>query len=189
MVNWLVPEVQLTGNNVVLTIRVDGFTYGNWAEISGFIIQDDVIVDGVIQQRGAFIPFSAIQEAPAPATGASLLTVNVAATGLNREKDVKVITRVAEVQIWPTVLKAAPPAQAVPGGTAVQAVPGGTAVWQAREGNPDSDPRVQWSGGPPGAMPATPAATVQVSGVGPSISMKNLPPGRQYRITVEAVGP
>ena len=53
-VNWLVPKVQLKDNNVVLTIEVGGFSYGNWAEISGYIIQADAIEDDAIQKTGAF---------------------------------------------------------------------------------------------------------------------------------------
>lgn len=132
-VNWLVPKVQLKDNNVVLTIEVGGFSYGNWAEISGYIIQADAIEDDAIQKTGAFIPFSAIQEVPAPVNGVSSVTVNVAAAGLEQGKDVKVITRVAEVQIWPTVLA----------DTQESAVQGVTARWQAREGNPGSDPQVR----------------------------------------------
>jgi len=127
MVNWFVPEVQLTENNVILTIKVDDLTYGNWAEISGYIIQDDDIDNGVIQQPGAFIPFSAIQAAPDPAAGASTLTVSVAAAGLTPGKNVKVITRVAEVEIWPTVLQVPQPAE----GTTARAVQGGPTIWQA----------------------------------------------------------
>ena len=95
-VNWLVPKVQIKDNHVVLTINVGGFSYGNWAEISGYIIQDDVIENDAIQKTGAFIPFSAIQAVPAPVNGVSSVTVNVAAAGLEQGKDVKVITRVAE---------------------------------------------------------------------------------------------
>lgn len=185
MVNWFVPEVQLTGNNVVLTIKVDGFTYGNWAEISGYIIQDDEIVEGVIQQPGAFIPFSAIQAAPDPATGASTVTVSVAAAGLTPGKDVKVITRVAEIEIWPTVLQAPQPAQ---GGTATRAVQGGTTIWQARDGNQGSGTQGQGIG-PLSAEPTTAAATVQLPASDPSISLKDLRPGVQYRVTVEVIGP
>jgi hypothetical protein len=188
MVNWFVPEVQLTGNNVVLTIKVDGFTYGNWAEISGYIIQDDEIVDGVIQQPGAFIPFSAIQAAPDPATGASTVTVSVAAAGLTPGKDLKVITRVAEIEIWPTVLQAPQPPQ---GGTATRIVQGGTTIWQAIDGNQGSGTQGQGIG-PLSAEPTTaaasattPAATVRVSGPDPRVSVKGLRPGRQYRVTIE----
>ena len=97
-VNWFVPQVQLTGNNVVLTINVGGFSFGNWAEISGYIIQDDMIGDNAIRQPGEIIPFSAIQAVPDPATGRSI-TVNIATQGLDPGRDVRVITRVAEVQI------------------------------------------------------------------------------------------
>ena len=176
-VNWLVPKVQLKDNNVVLTINVGSFSYGNWAEISGFIIQDDVIENDAIQKAGAFIPFSAVQAVPAPVNGVSSVTVNVAAAGLEQGKDVKVITRVAEVQIWPTVLAA----------TREPAVQGVTARWQAREGNPDSNPQVSPWGSQSSTGPTNPAAIVQLPDQ--SISVKDLQPGMQYRITVEVIGP
>ena len=127
-VNWLVPQVQLTANNVVLTINVGGFSFGNWAEISGDIIQDDVIVGNAIQQPGAIIPFTAIEAVPDPATGPSSVTVSIAALGWTQDTDVRVITRVAEVQIWPTGLQRDSQA-AAEGGVKTR--------WQARQGNPD----------------------------------------------------
>jgi hypothetical protein len=174
-VNWLVPQVQLTGNNVVLTINVGGFSFGNWAEISGYIIQDDVIVGNAIQQPGAIIPFSAIQAVPDPATGPSSVTVSIAAQGLNPNTDVRVITRVAEVQIWPTGLQRDSQAAA------------SVTRWQARQGNPDSGSQAQRYNPQSSAAGSaiTPAATVRVSDPGPRVSVKNLRPGRQYRITVD----
>jgi hypothetical protein len=173
-VNWQVPQVQLTGNNVVLTINVGGFSFGNWAEISGYIIQDDEIAGSAIQP-GAIIPFSAIQAVPDPATGPSSVTVNIAAQGLDPGKDVRVITRVAEVQIWPTGLQRDSQAAA------------SVTRWQARQGNPDSDPQAQRYNPQSSAAGSaiTPAATVRVSDPGPRVSVKNLRPGRQYRITVD----
>lgn len=179
-VNWQVPQVQLTGNNVVLTINVGGFSFGNWAEISGFIIQDDDIENGTIKNPGAVIPFSAIQAVPDPDTGSSSVTVNIATQSLDPNKDVRVITRVAEVQIWPTGLQREQPEQRT--SQAAQSV----TIWRAGAGNPTSGPRVEYGGKPSGAGPApTPAATVRVSGPGPKVSVKNLRPGRQYRITVD----
>jgi hypothetical protein len=140
MVNWLVPQVDLQENgSAVLTIEVGGFTPGNWAEISGYLIQADVMQGDAIQQAGAFVPFSAIQQVPAPdKDGSSLVTVNVAAAGLTKGTDVKVLTRVTEVEIWPTVLQ----------DTAVEPETQGIrARWQARKGNPGSDPRGHpWDG-------------------------------------------
>lgn len=171
-VNWQVPQIQLTGNNVVLTINVGGFSFGNWAEISGYIIQDDVMAGDAIQQPGAIIPFSAIQAVPDPATGPSSVTVSIAAQGLDPDTDVRVITRVAEVQIWPTGLQRDSQPAA------------GVTRWQARPGNPASNPQYH----PQSIAPApatTPAATVRVSGPDPRVSVKNLRPGRQYHITVD----
>ena len=185
-VNWLVPQVQLTGNNVVLTMNVGGFSFGNWAEISGYIIQDDVIVDGAIQQPGAVIPFSAIQAVPNPATGSSSVTVNIATDGLDPDKDVRVITRVAEVQIWPTGLQLDPR-----GGSQVspqaspQAAPR-SARWEARAGNTGVVARAYPPGGQTSAETTDPPpAIVELSG--PSISLKDLEPGKRYRITIQAV--
>jgi hypothetical protein len=193
MVNWLVPHVDLQENgSAVLTIEVGGFTYGNWAEISGYIIQEDIMQGDAIQETGAFVPFSAIQQVPVPdpVNGTSSVTVNVATAGLTPGKDVKVITRVTEVEIWPTVLGAATVKPAVQGAPTVNpAVQGVTGAWQAKEGNPGSDLRAQQWGGQPSAGPTTPAAIVQLSPSDSSISLRDLRPGMQYRITVEAVGP
>lgn len=171
-VNWLVPKVQLKDNNVVLTIEVGGFSYGNWAEISGYIIQDDVIVNDAIEKPGALIPFSAIQAVPDPATGSSSVTVNIATPGLDPGKDLKVITRVAEVQIWPTGLQIDSEAAR------------GVVRWQARKGNPGIGIRTQQGYSQPSAEPADPAVIVELSGQ--SISLKDLQPGVRYRITIEA---
>jgi hypothetical protein len=169
-VNWQVPQVQLTGNNVVLTINVGGFSFGNWAEISGYIIQDDEIAGSAIQP-GAIIPFSAIQAVPDPATGSSSVTVNIAAQGLDPGKDVRVITRVAEVQIWPTRLQL--DSQAVQG----------VVRWRSRTGNLTG---AYTPSGPTSAGNTDPAVIVELSGQ--SISLKDLQPGVQYRITIVAAG-
>jgi hypothetical protein len=181
MVNWLVPHVDLQENgSAVLTVQVSDITYGSWAEISGYLIQEDTIRGDTIQEPGALVPFSAVQKVPKPVNGASSVTVNVATAGLKPGKDVKVLTRVTEVEIWPTVLGAAairPSVQGVAGS------------WQAREGNAGSDPQAQQWPAPPGTGAATPAAFVELSPSDPSISLKDLRPGMQYRITIEAVGP
>src|SRR5262249_34013067 len=137
-------------------------------------IQDDVIKNDAIQQTGAIIPFSAIQAVPDPATGPSSVTVSIAAQGLNPNTDIRVITRVAEVQIWPTGLQR----EAQP--TA------GVTRWQAAQGTPASGPQARYHPQSSGPAPATtPPATVLVSGPGPKVSVKNLKPGTQYRITVD----
>jgi len=108
MVYWLVPQIDLQQDgSAVLKVQIGDINYDSWAEISGYIIQEDTWQGGAIQTPGALVPFSAIQKIPKPADGASSVTVNVnvAAAGLKRGDNVKVITRVAEVQIWPTVLE------------------------------------------------------------------------------------
>jgi hypothetical protein len=145
-----------------------------------------------IQETGAFVPFSAIQKVPVPdpVNGSSSVTVNVATAGLKPGKDIKIITRVTEVEIWPTVLGAATAEPAVQAAATVKpAVQGITGAWQAKEGNPGSDLRAQQWDGQPSAGSTTPAAIVQLSPSDSSISLKDLRPGMQYRITVEAVGP
>jgi len=179
-VNWFVPQVQLTGNNVVLTINTGGFSFGNWAEISGYIIQDDVIRDDASRQPGAIIPFSAIQAVPDPATGRSV-TVNIATQGLDPGRDVRVITRVAEVQIWPTGLQLDPQ-----GGSQVsqQAAPR-RARWEVRAGNTGVVARAYQPGSETSAETTDPPpAIVELSGQ--SLSLKDLEPGKRYSITIQA---
>jgi hypothetical protein len=110
--------------------------------------------------------------------------VNVAAAGLQQGKNIKAITRVVEMEIWPTVLQNVRVPEAEQGN-------GIHAAWQALAGNPASSTRSQWAGPPaPGpAAPVAPPAIVELSGPGPSLSLKDLQPGRQYRITIEAVDP
>jgi len=121
MVNPHVPKVHLKGDGSVdLIVEVAGIDPGDWAEISGYIIQDNTI-----QESGVFAPFSAIQLVPAPPQvgGTPSVTVNVPAVKLNPAADVKVITRVAEVQIWPTRL----------GGVKTELTGGITATWEAKD--------------------------------------------------------
>ena len=185
-VNWLVPQVQLTGNNVVLTINVGSFSFGNWAEVSGYIIQDDVIGDGATRQPGAIIPFSAIQAVPYPATGSSSITVNIATQGLDPGRDVRVITRVAEVQIWPTGLQLDPQGGSQVSPQVSPQAPLRSARWEVRAGNTGVGYRVSYQpGGQTGTGTTDPAAIVELSGQ--SISLNDLEPGRRYRITIQAV--
>jgi len=182
MVNWLVPKVDLHDDgSVVLNVQVGGFGYGEWAEISGYIIQEDVIQGDAIQQSGTFVPFSAIQQVPVPdpVSGDSTVMVNVATAGLKPGKDVKVLTRVAEVQCWPTVLRSAPEARAVPGVTA---------TWQARAGYPGATSR---STGNISGTASTPNVQVTASGgvSQPSVTVSGLQPGTKVSVTVEAVAP
>ncbi len=126
MVNPLVPKVHLKGDGSVdLIVEVADIDPGNWAEISGYIIQEDIIQDNTIQESSVFAPFSAIQLVPAPPQvgGTPSVTVNVPAVNLNPAADVKVITRVAEVQIWPTRL----------GGVKTELTGGITATWEAKD--------------------------------------------------------
>ena len=184
-VNWFVPQVQLTGNNVVLTINVGGFSFGNWAEISGYIIQDDMIGDNAIRQPGEIIPFSAIQAVPDPATGRSI-TVNIATQGLDPGRDVRVITRVAEVQIWPTGLQLDPQGGPLVSPQVSPQAPLRSARWEVRAGNPGVSARAAYQqGGETGTGTTDPAAIVELSGQ--SISLNDLEPGRRYRITIQAV--
>jgi hypothetical protein len=183
MVNWLVPSIDLQNNgSAVLTIQVDDIdiTYGNWVEISGYIIQEDIIQGNVIQKPGVFVPFSAIQMVPRPVNGTSSVTVNVAAAWLTSGIDVKVLTRVTPVEIWPTLLQA--------DSNRPRAVQGVMAAWRARAGNPDSGSWPQQTPRQSSTVSTIPPATVEVSSPDPSISLKDLRPGRQYRITVEELG-
>lgn len=185
MVQWQISHVDLQHNgSAVLTIDLGGLSYGSWAELSGYLIQEDTIQGEAIQAAGTFVPFSAVQLVPDPASGVTSVTVNVAAAGLQQGKNIKAITRVVEMEIWPTVLQNVRVPEAEQGN-------GIDAAWQALAGNPASSIRSHWAGPPaPGpAAPVAPPAIVELSGPGPSLSLKDLQPGRQYRITIEAVDP
>ena len=150
-----VPQVNLKDDSVVLTIQVVGFTTGNWAEISGYVVQN-----------GNAIPFSTIQKvsAPDPTGSASSLTVTLPPMPeLTAGSDVTVITRVAQAQIWPTVL-----------GYKSLPSPGFIATWLA---NPVSQ---QSSGSE--VYPA--AAPEQMTGQAPPTGLTK---GTKYLFTVEVV--
>jgi hypothetical protein len=172
MVNPLVPEVNLKDDDSVdLIVEVEGIDSGNWAEISGYITQEN----------GTFTPFSAIQQVPAPVgDGLPSVTVNVPALKLNPEADVTVITRVAEVQIWPTELKAG------------QAGQGVKAAWLAKGDNSAAAASLRQQGSlssgnwrPAATMGATASGTLSQ----PSVTVVDLPNGTKITITVEAAGP
>jgi len=165
-----VPTVHIRDDgDLVLIVEVVDIDPGKWADISGYIIQEDVIQGGVIQERGKFVPFSAIQMVPLRQNDVSFVTVNVAAAGLTTGRDVKVVARTTEAQIWPTVLSEA---------TAVTAVSGIAATWQARN-DAAATTTTTMGGYPHGTAPAT------VSN--PSIPLGDMQPGYEYHITIEVV--
>jgi hypothetical protein len=112
---------------VDVVVEIVGFSSGNWAEISGYIIQEDTIQGTAIQESSVFTPFSAIRQVPAPPQpdGIPTVTVNVPGLPLNPGADVKVIVRVTEAQIWPTRLKL---------GKADLTMEGIKATWEAKTG-------------------------------------------------------
>jgi hypothetical protein len=168
MVNPHVSKVNVKDDgSVVLAVEVVDIGADKWAEISGYIIQQDTIRGGIIQERGAFVPFSAIQQVSNPVNGVSTVRVNVAATGLKPGDQVKVVTRAAEVQVWPTVLEAEP---------AELAEQGITATWEAMDD------------GPAAASPyRSPSAPVPPTSPDPSFSLRDMRIGYKYKITIEAV--
>jgi hypothetical protein len=163
-VNPLVTAFNVNQDNSVdLQVRVVGFTPGNWAEISGYIAQGS----------GAFVPFSDIQQVPNPVNGASTVTVHVAPTGLDPSAEAMVITRVAQVQLWPTVLKIG------------QAAQGFKQTWVARSYGTGQQ---SYGTGQLGSQAlASPAPPEPVTGPDPSISLKDMQPGHKYKITIKVV--
>jgi hypothetical protein len=150
-----VPQVHLNDDDsVVLVVQLVGFGSGSWADISGYITQEN----------GAFAPFSALQEVPDPVNGVSSLTVNVPKMGLVPGDDVNVITRVTEVKLWPTALEA---------GVAGSGV---KASWQAKSDN--SAPVVSRADSQDGQSGdyTPPAAAAQTIGSGAS-TVINAPAG------------
>jgi hypothetical protein len=146
-----VPAVNLKDDGSVdILVEIVGISPGNWAEISGYIIQENTA-----QGSSVFTPFSAIQPAPSPPSsgGIPTVTVNVPGLPLNPAADVKVIARVTQAQIWPTTLGAV---------AAATNVPGITATWQARNPGPvfGSNATV-WGPSSPGSVTA-PAGTTSV---------------------------
>jgi hypothetical protein len=179
MVNPHVSKINLIRDDIViLTVEVVDIGAGRWTEISGYIIQQDVIEENMIQERGAFIPFSAIQQVSDPVDGVSTVTVSVAATGLKPGIDVKVITRAAETQIWPTVLRA----------VEAEHVSGVTATWEARNDAPVSARR---SSRYPGQRGSVSTATSSWAGHGGDSGTSNVtvtgPGGAKFAVTIDLV--
>ena len=156
-----VPQVHLNDDDsVTLVIQLVGFDSGSWADISGYITQGD----------GVFAPFSAIQAVPDPdpVNGASSVTVNVPKMGLVPGKDVNVITRATEVQLWPTALATS------------QAAPGHQASWVAKSGT--YTPRTGI-----GQMSTSAASTAgSNSSLGDSFTIGDLQNGIKFVITIQA---
>ena len=144
-VNPHVPKVHLNDDNSVdLVVQIVGFAPGSWAEISGYITQS----------TGAFAPFSAIEEVTGPvsADGTFSLTVTVRPMKeLNLAEDVEVITRVTEVQIWPTML----------GRAEEQGI---KATWLAKDDTPALTGRASPQGSQSEEVWATPGTASQVIG-------------------------
>lgn len=148
-----VSEVHLKDDDSVeLVVEVVGFNADEWAEISGYIIQQD----------GTTTPFSAIQKAPPASAGGGIPTVTVSLPamdpGLAPGADVTVITRMTKAQIWPTPLAAAAAAGSF------------KALWQAKNGNPAGASRAYQGtqDSPAGESAQTSSASGQVDGVQPS---------------------
>jgi hypothetical protein len=165
-VNSHVRTVELKADgSVVLTVHVFSFGAGRSVEISGYITQNS----------GAFAPFSTNQSVPAPVAGVSSVTVNVPAMGLNPGEDVEVITRVAEAQIWPTVLRAEVAEQNV------------KATWRSKNDIPAVHEQLESRSGdrptPAAAESPIPASGSQLRGS--SVTVKGLQQGTKYHITVE----
>lgn len=161
-----VPRISLNpDDSVALDVTIVGFDEGKWADISGYVIQND----------NAF-PFSAIQEVPAPdSTGAASLTVTLPPMeGLTLEQDVTVITRVAEVLIWPTVLAYSSDPDS-----------GFKATWLAKSDSSTSN--VQTS--QPGTAASAPQSAAAAGSSGLSVTVVGLQEGTKYLITVEPVPP
>jgi hypothetical protein len=153
-----VPAVNINhDDSIILNVQVTGFTPGNWAEISGQITQS----------TGTFIPFADIQKVPDPIDGRSSIMVNVPPRGLDPGVDIiSVITRVTEVQIWPTVLKIGPAQQGFKLTFLAQSYGAGQQGSQSNEAS------------------ATPTSTGQVTGPEPPTGLTK---GTKYLFTVEVV--
>jgi hypothetical protein len=164
MVNWLVHKVHLNDNdNVVLIVEVGDLAAGSWAEVSGYITQES----------GAFAPFSDVQKVSFAPDGTPIVTVNVPPMGLVPGEDLRVITRVTEVQAWPTVLGAQ---------TAEKDF---RATWRARDTNPDSASGGRWRGQ---SDPNSPKTSTVMTAPGAPLVVTG-PNGIKVTIMIEPAAP
>jgi hypothetical protein len=181
-----VPQVHLNDDDSVdLVVQLVGFGSGSWADISGYITQEN----------GVFAPFSAIQEIPDPVNGVSSLTVNVPKVGLVPGDDVNVITRVTEVRLWPTALQATMAESGVKASWQAKSDNSAPALNDPQDGQPGSyaPPAVTGQTGvsavpvvinAPAAEPSAPGSSSSSSDV--SFTVKGLQSDIKFVVTVEA---
>ena len=92
-----VTKVQQRGDNTIeVYVQTDSFKPGQEVEVSVYLSQGDAYA---IYNNQTYIPFPDPKDPQKPAE----LRVELPATELDGDKDVTVVTRVAEV--WPTVLE------------------------------------------------------------------------------------
>lgn len=171
-----VPTVHLRDDGSVdLLVEIVGISSGNWAEISGYIIQENTV-----QGSSVFTPFSAIQPAPAspPSGDIPTVTVNVPGLPLNPAADVKVIARVTQAQIWPTTLGAV---------AAAMSVQGIKATWEAKDPAPIfGSSGITWGSSGPTSVAAR-AGTMNMPSQ-QSFTMTG-PDGARITVTVDVAAP
>ena len=97
---WI-ANVRFTNNQIVLTVKIEGFTTGESVELSGYATQDG----------GAFAVFNDLQVVPAPNPDNTIIIYVTALSSQNFKKghDVTVVLRAARV--WATVLGEPEPEQ------------------------------------------------------------------------------
>jgi len=173
-VNPLVPKVNLKADGTVdVIVEVTEIDSGQWAEVSGYIIQESTTQGNPPQESRVFVPFSAIREVTQVDSGVPTVTVNVPVPTLNPEADLKVIARLAKAQIWPNWLRPGVPELA-------QNI---EATWEAQPGNPAAASRSQYSGQAVPVSPATSTGTTNPGSPSQSSVTVTIPNGAKVTIT------
>jgi hypothetical protein len=153
MPNSLVTKAEINGNKqIVLTVKVDAFTDGEYVEVSGYATQNSLAT----KNGGGFATFSEVKEIPKGGGAAELKVKAKPTNAFQKDLDVTVAVRVSKV--WVTVLSADSGYSTTPEAT-VPAPPQTTWASIAGVGGPDDYSSAQGSAGQTAAgAPASPPA-------------------------------
>jgi hypothetical protein len=90
-----VTDVTLNNNQIVLTVKIEGFTTGERIELSGY----------ATQENGAFAVFSGLQVVPTPAPNNKITMYVTALSSQNFQKGSPVTVVFRAARVWVTVLE------------------------------------------------------------------------------------
>ena len=90
-----VTDVTFNNDQIVLTVKIEGFDTGERIELSGY----------ATQENGAFAVFSTLQVVPPPAINKKITMYVTALSSLNFEKGSPVTVVFRAARVWVTVLE------------------------------------------------------------------------------------